>query len=110
MIANPTPQHRTREFRGFLDPIDEQVPDDLPVHVVLDNVATHRTVAIQRWLQRHPCFTFHFTPTSSSWMNLVERWVADWNEHPPPFVWHETAEQILNNLAEYLHRIPDSGH
>ncbi len=111
VIADLTPRHRAREFRRCLDLIDEQVPDELAVHVVLDNVATHRTAEIQRWLQRHPRFRFHFTPTS--WMNLVERWfaelttkwlrrgahcrvsdltgdierwVAGWNEHPRPFV------------------------
>jgi len=137
VIADLAPRHRAREFRRFLDLIDEQVPDELAVHVVLDNVSTHRTAEIQRWLQRHPRFSFHFTPTYSSWMNLVERWfaelttkwlrrgahrsvadltdaverwVADWNENPRPFVWHKTADQILNNLAGYLNRIPDSGH
>ena len=110
---------------------------ELAVHVVLDNVATHRTAEIQRWLQRHPRFSFHCTPTYSSWMNLVERWFAelttkwlrrgahrsvadltrdverwvdDWNEHPRPFVWHKTADRIFDNLAGYLNRIPDSGH
>lgn len=137
VIADLSPRHQAREFQCFLDLIDQTVPDDLAVHVVLDNVSTHRTVAIQRWLQRHPCFSFHFTPTYSSWMNLVERWfaelttkwlrrgahrsvadltsavehwVTDWNEHPRPFVWHKTADQIFDNLAGYLNRIPDSGH
>ena len=137
MIADLTPRHRARGFRRFLDLIDAQVPDELAVHVVLDTVATHRTAGLQRWLQRHPRFTFHFTPTYSSWMNLVERWFAeltakwvrrgahrsvddltstverwvdDWNENPRPFVWHKTADQILNNLAGYLNHIPDSGH
>ena len=62
------------------------------------------------WRQRHPRFTFHFTPTYSSWMNLVERWVADWNDNPRSFVWHKTADQIFDNLAGYLDRVPDSGH
>ena len=137
VIADLTPRHRAREFQRFLDLIDEQAPNELAVHVVLDNVATHRTAEIQRWLQRHPRFSFHFTPTYSSWMNLVERWFAelttkwlrrgahrsvadltrdverwvdDWNEHPRPFVWHQTADQIFDNLAGYLNRIPDSGH
>ena len=137
VIADLTPRHRAREFRRFLDLIDEQVPDELVVHVVLDNVASHRTAEIQRWLQRHPRFQFHFTPTYSSWMNLIERWfaelttewlrrgahrsvaeltaavehwVADWNADPRPFVWHKTADQIFDNLAGYLNRIPDSGH
>ena len=137
VIADLTRRHRAREFQRFLDLIDRSVPDELAVHVVLDNVSTHRTAAIQRWLQRHPRFTFHVTPTYSSWMNLVERWfaelttkwlrrgahrsvadltsavehwVADWNEHPRPFVWHKTADQIFDNLAGYLNSIPDSGH
>ena len=86
------------------------MPDELAVHVVLDNVTMHRTAEIRRWLQHHPRFTFHFTLAYSSWMNLVERWGADWNENPRPFVWHKTADQIFDNLAGYLIRIPDSGH
>ena len=66
MIADLTPRHRACGFRRFLDMIDAQVPDELAMHVVLDNVATHRTAGLQRWLQRHPRFTFHFTPTYSS--------------------------------------------
>ena len=137
VITEMTPRHRAREFQRFLTLIDRSVPRELAVHVVLDNVSTHRTPAIQRWLQRHPRFTFHFTPTYSSWMNLVERWfaeltskwlrrgthhsvpdlirsvemwVASWNENPRPFIWHKTADQILDNLAGYLERIPDSRH
>ena len=137
VIADMTPRHRAREFKQFLTLIDRSVPGELAVHVVLDNVATHRTPEIQRWLRRHPRFTFHFTPTYSSWMNLVERWfaelttkwlrrgthhgvsdliraveawVADWNEHPRPFIWHKTADQIFDNLTGYLNRIPNSGH
>ncbi len=72
-----TPRHRARELQQFLTLIDRNVPSELAVHVVLDNVATHRTAAIQRWLRGHPRFTFHFTPTYSSWMNLVERWFAE---------------------------------
>ncbi len=73
VIADLTPRHRAREFRRFLDLIDEQVPDDLAVHVVLDDVATHRTAEIKRWLRRHPRYTFHLTSTysPSPWMNLV---------------------------------------
>ena len=137
MIADLPPRHRAREFRRFLDLIDAQVPDDLAVHIVLDNLATHRTAEIQHWLLRHPRFTFHCTPAYSSWMNLVERWfaelatkllrrgvhrsvsdltsamerwVADWNDNPLPFFWHKTADQIFDDLAGYLIRIPDSGH
>jgi len=137
VIADMTPRHRAEEFRKFLNLIDKNVPTDLDVHIVLDNVSTHKTPSIQRWLQRHPRFTFHFTPTYSSWMNLVERWFAEltnkwlrrgthhsvsdliasirtwtanWNDNPQPFVWHKTADEILDNLATYIDRIPDSGH
>lgn len=129
VVHQTRPQHRAIEFRQFLDAIDAEVPDGLAVHVVLDNASTHKTPAIHKWLLQHPRFTFHFTPTSSSWLNLVERWfaeltrkklqrsahrsikdltadldawVATWNEDPKPFVWHKTAEQILDGLKKYL--------
>lgn len=70
-------QHRATEFIKFLDQIDEALPAELDVHVVLDNASTHKTPAVRKWLLRHPRFTFHFTPTSSSWLNLVERWFAE---------------------------------
>ena len=122
-------RHRAVEFRKFLDAIDAAVPVGLGVHVVLDNASTHKTPAIQKWLVEHPRFEFHFTPTSSSWMNLVERWFAEltqkmlqrsahksvasltadlnkwvkiWNEDPKPFVWHKTADEILESLKKYL--------
>ena len=125
-------KHRSIEFRQFLDTIDANVPADLAVHVVLDNASTHKTPAIHKWLLAHPRFTFHFTPTSSSWLNLVERWFAEltrkklqrsahrsikeltadldnwvsaWNENPKPFVWHKTADQILDSLKKYLTNI-----
>lgn len=129
VVHETRPQHRAVEFRKFLDKIDENVPDGLAVHVVLDNASTHKTPTIHKWLLEHPRFTFHFTPTSSSWLNLVERWFAEltrrllqrsahksvaaltadlntwvgtWNENPKPFVWHKTADQILANLKKYL--------
>ena len=113
------------------------MPEHLDVHIVLDNVSTHKTPTIQRWLLRHPRFSFHFTPTYSSWMNLVERWFSElttkwlhrgthtstkelqdsintwiegWNENPKPFTWHRTADDILATLATYLTRINGSGH
>ena len=137
VIADMTPRHRAEEFRRFLNLIDHSVPADLDVHVIVDNNATHKTPAIQRWLLRHPRFTLHFTPTYSSWLNLVERWFAEltnrwlrrgthrstrelvasirtwitnWNDEPKPFVWHKTADEILDNLANYCQRISDSGH
>lgn len=77
MIADLTPRHRARAFRRFLNLIGEEVPDELALHVLLDNVATHSTAGVQRWLQRYPRFRFHFTQTYSSWMNLVERCLAE---------------------------------
>jgi transposase len=137
VIADMSPRHRAEEFRRFLNLIDDSVPAHLDVHVVLDNSSTHKTPTIQRWLLRHPRFTLHFTPTYSSWLNLVERWFAEltskwikrsahrsvrdlvasirtwitnWNEEPKPYVWHKTADEILNSLATYCQRISDSGH
>ena len=77
VISEMTPRHRAEEFRRFLNLIDKSVPAHLDVHVVLDNSSTHKTPSIQRWLLRHPRFTLHFTPTYSSWLNLVERWFAE---------------------------------
>jgi len=137
VIADMSPRHRAEEFRRFLNLIDANVPADLDVHVVLDNSSTHKTPSIQRWLVRHPRFTLHFTPTYSSWLNLVERWFAEltqkwikrgahrsvrdlvasirtwitnWNENPTPYIWHKTADEILTSLADYCQRISDSGH
>ena len=130
-------RHRAIEFKKFLQTIDREVPTQLTVHLVLDNSSTHKTPSIQRWLVRHPRFTLHFTPTYSSWLNLVERWfaelttkwlkrsshhsvrelvasiktwIANWNDDPKPFIWHKTADEILENLAGYCQRISDSGH
>ena len=130
-------RHRAIEFKQFLQRIDAEVPAELDVHLVLDNSSTHKTPAIQRWLAAHPRFVLHFTPTSSSWLNLVERWFAElttkkprrgahrsvralnadirawidtWNQHPRPFVWTKTAEQILDSIARYCTRINESRH
>src|SRR5256712_3353121 len=73
VLAEMTPRHRAEEFRRFLNLIDQSVPADLDVHVVLDNSSTHKTASIQRWLVRHPRFTLHFTPTYSSWLNSPRR-------------------------------------
>jgi transposase len=137
VIAALHSRHRAIEFKQFLQTIDRAVPDDLAVHLVLDNSSTHKTPAIQRWLASHPRFVLHFTPTSSSWLNLVERWFAElttkklrrgahrsvralnadirawietWNDNPRPFVWTKTADQILESIARYCTRINDSRH
>jgi transposase len=136
VIAQPYRQHRHQEFLRFLKLIDKAVPRDLDLHLVLDNYATHKTPEIKAWLLKHPRFHLHFTPTSSSWMNLVERWFAEltrrklrrsahrsvteletdirkwineWNKNPKPFVWTKTADDILETLAAYCERIADSG-
>jgi transposase len=130
-------QHRAVEFKKFLVTIDKVVPAGLDVHVVCDNLATHKTPAIAEWLAKHPRFRLHFTPTGSSWINQVERWfaflttqllqrgahksvvalekdvrawIAAWNEDPKPFVWRKTAEEILDSLAKYISRISGAGH
>jgi transposase len=130
-------RHRAIEFKQFLQTLDREVPAELDVHVVLDNSSTHKTPAIQKWLLAHPRFVLHFTPTSSSWLNLVERWFAElttkklrrgahrsvralnadirawiktWNDDPRPYVWTKTADQILESIATYCTRINDSRH
>jgi len=130
-------RHRAIEFKKFLQTIDKQVPAELHVHLILDNYSTHKTPQVKRWLAAHPRFVVHFTPTSASWINLVERWFAEltarklrrgvhrsvkalnadirdwiehWNENPKPYVWTKTADQILDNLANYCNTINDSGH
>ncbi len=70
-------RHRAAEFKKFLVRIDDEVPEDLDVHLILDNYATHKTPDIKRWLLRHPRFHLHFTPTSGSWLNMVERWFGE---------------------------------
>jgi transposase len=137
VIAQPYRRHRHQEFLRFLKLIDAAVPKDLDLHLVLDNYATHKTPAIKDWLLKHPRFHLHFTPTSSSWMNLVERWFAEltnrklrrsahrsvteletdirkwineWNKNPKPFVWTKSADEILETLAAYCERINASRH
>jgi hypothetical protein len=72
VIGSLHARHRAIEFKKFLQSIDREVPDELDVHVVLDNSSTHKTPAVKKWLLAHPRFVLHFTPTSSSWLNLVE--------------------------------------
>lgn len=124
-------RHRAVEFRSFLKTIDKEVPDELQVHLIMDNYSTHTAPEIQRWLKKHPRFHFHFVPTYSSWLNQVERWFAllteqalrrgvhrstqaleqairDYidahNENPKPFVWTKTADQIIAAVARHCQR------
>lgn len=130
-------RHRSVEFRKFLDTIDANIPTDLDVHLIMDNYGTHKTVVIRRWLAKRPRFHVHFTPTSASWINLVERWFGlltekqirrgahrstralemaiyhyldVTNEHPKPFVWTKTADEILENVARFCVRTSGTGH
>jgi transposase len=130
-------RHRAIEFRKFLAKIDAEVPAELDVHLICDNLSTHKTPAVMRWLNAHPRFHLHFTPTSSSWLNQVERWfglltdkqlrrgvhkslqalekdirtwVKIWNDNPRPFTWTKTADEIFERLNSYLQRIPGAGH
>lgn len=130
-------RHRAVEFRKFLDAIDVNVPSQLQVHLILDNYGTHKTPLIHRWLAKRPRFHLHFTPTSASWLNLVERWfgvltekqikraahrstvelekaikqyVEFTNENPKPFIWTKTADEILASVARFCQRISETGH
>ena len=130
-------RHRSIEFRKFLDTIDANVPQDLEVHLILDNYGTHKTAAIRNWLVKRPRFHVHFTPTSASWINLVERWFATLtekqirrgshrsvrqletairsyleitNQSPKPFIWTKTADDILASVARFCTRTSGSGH
>lgn len=132
VIHSMSQQHRTVEFVKFLRTIDRNVPEGLDVHVILDNVSTHKAPAVHTFLLRHPRFHLHFTPTYSSWLNLVERWFAEittkllqrsthlsvrqleagitawietWNDDPRPYVWTKTADEILDKLARYCQAI-----
>jgi hypothetical protein len=109
----------------------------LDVHLICDNYSTHKAPTVAKWLAAHPRFHMHFTPTYSSWLNQVERWfglltdkklrrsthrsiqalerdirdwISRWNTDPKPFTWTKTADDILERLASYLHRIPGAGH
>jgi transposase len=135
VITDLRPGHSSDEFIRFLNKINREVPDDLQVHLVLDNLQTHKTPKVHRWLLRHRRFHLHFTPTYSSWLNLVERWfsalttkklqrsahrdvrelaadirdwVDKWNANPTPFVWTKTADQILASIGRYCSAVLDA--
>lgn len=130
-------RHRSSEFISFLRHIDSVVPDDLDVHLILDNYGTHKTTKVKNWLLRHPRFHCHFTPTYSSWINLVERFFAalteqqlrrgthrsvpaleqairDYleihNQQPAPFRWTKSADEIIESVNSVLKRINRTGH
>ena len=131
VIGKTFPRHRAVEFIKFLNDIESAVPADLAIHAVLDNLATHKTPSVQRWLLKHPRWHLHFTPTHGSWLNLVERffglltehalrrsthqnvrqlraaidlYLDAHNEHPKPFRWTKSADQILESIARFARR------
>jgi transposase len=126
VIGECMAKHRHQEFLRFLRRLDHEFPGRTPLHLIVDNYGTHKQGAVKAWLDKHPRFTLHFTPTSSSWLNLVERWfreltekrvrrgsfqsvpeligaindfLAASNADPKPFVWHASAQAILNKVA-----------
>lgn len=126
VIGSCLPKHRHTEFLNFLTTIEKNVPTGLQIHLILDNYATHKHANVKAWLAKHPRFHLHFTPTSSSWLNLVERWfreltdkalrrgvfhsvpdlitaiedyLAAHNDQPKPLIWTATADHILEKVA-----------
>jgi transposase len=127
IVSDCMPRHRHQEFLEFLNKLDRETPAHLELHLILDNYATHKHQKVQSWLKRHKRFHFHFTPTSSSWLNLIERWfkeitdkqirrgtfqnvdqliatiedfIANHNDHPTKFIWSAPAERILQKIAK----------
>lgn len=130
-------RHRSTEYISFLRHIDQTVPEDLDIHLIVDNYSTHKSPIVKRWLLRHPRFHCHFTPTYSSWLNLVERFFATlteqqlrrgthrsvsalekairdyleiYNEDPKPFRWTKSANEIIESVNSVLKRINQTGH
>src|SRR5438128_8521925 len=126
VVGEFSARHRHQEFLKFLRRLETEFPGDVPLHLVLDNYGTHKHPRVRSWLQRHPRFVLHFVPTSSSWLNLVDRWFSEltskrirrgaftsveelqaaiddflttWNKHPKPFVWTATVESIVEKLS-----------
>ena len=125
-------RHRAKEFLAFLKEIDTRVPNDLDIHIIMDNYATHKTKQVRAWLARRPHYHVHFTPTSASWINQVERWFAELtrkqlqrgvhasvkdlkadimkfveshNENPRPFKWTKSADEILASVKRFCLRV-----
>ena len=137
VIGQTHRRHRSIEFKAFLNRVDSEVPEDLEVHLVMDNYSTHKTPIIKRWLVRHPRFQVHFTPTYSSWINQIERWfsmftekqlrrgthksthqlevairlyLATCNDSAKPFVWVKSADEILASISRFCQRTSVAGH
>ena len=131
MIGKCYKRHWSKEFKNFLTEIERRVPEDLDIHLIMDNYATHKTPAIRNWLARRPHWHVHFTPTGSSWLNMVERFFAEIserkikrgvhrsereltqaildyieirNQNPKPFTWVRTADEILGAVKRFCLR------
>ena len=125
-------RHRAKEFLAFLKEIDARMPEDIDIHIIMDNYATHKTKQVRAWLARRGHYHVHFTPTSASWINQVERWFAELtrkqlqrgvhtsvkdleadimkfveshNENPKPFKWTKSADEILTSVKRFCHRV-----
>lgn len=132
VIGQCYPRHRHQEFLKFLRRLDEEFPGAVTLHLILDNYGTHGHERVRRWLAKHPRFVLHFIPTSSSWLNLIERWFAQlsqkavrrgvfrsveeleqaigdflaaWNTNPTPFVWTASVEKIMEKIARARRRL-----
>jgi len=128
-------RHRAKEFLDFMKEIDAQVANDLDIHIIMDNYATHKTKEVKAWLSRRPHYHVHFTPTSASWINQIERWFAELtrkqlkrgvhttvkhleadimkfvevhNENLKPFKWIKSADEILASVKRFCHRVDKS--
>ena len=125
-------RHRQQEFLKFMNHVDAQVPQNRPIHLIMDNYATHKTPRVKRWFARRPYYHLHFTPTSASWLNLIERFFAEitnkrlrrgtflsvaalehaierylehHNQHPQPFIWTASTDLILEKVNSFCERI-----
>jgi len=134
VIGQCYPRHRHQEFLKFLQQLDREFPGDVSLHLILDNYGTHGHPRVRRWLAKHSRFVLHFIPTSSSWLNLVERWFGElsekavrrgafrsvtelqqaideflvaWNAKPKPFVWTASVERILEKIAKCRSRLEE---
>jgi putative transposase len=137
VIAQCKKKHRHQDFLGFLKHVEQQVPDDLEIHAIVDNYATHKHKSVKGWLARHPRWHIHYTPTYSSWLNQVEIWfniitqkairrgtfssvkelvtkiqkyVDSYNRYPRPFAWTATADSILAKVQRLCQRISGTQH
>jgi len=134
VVGQCLPRHRHQEFLKFLRTLDREFPEELDLHLIVDNYRTHKHDNVNAWLAKRPRFTLHFTPTSGSWLNLVERWfreltnkairrgvfhsvpdliaaideyLAAHNEDPTQFIWTATVEDILAKISRARAALPN---